>query len=59
MDAGNLLKPALARGEVRCLGATTLADYHRHVEGDAAFARRFQVTAAASGDGLNVVSTKH
>jgi ATP-dependent Clp protease ATP-binding subunit ClpB len=42
MDAGNLLKPALARGELHCIGATTLDEYRRHVEKDAALARRFQ-----------------
>ncbi len=41
-DAGNLLKPALARGELRCIGATTLAEYRKHVEKDAALERRFQ-----------------
>jgi len=42
VSAGNLLKPALARGELKCIGATTLAEYRKHVEKDAAFARRFQ-----------------
>ncbi|NQW00347.1 MAG: ATP-dependent chaperone ClpB [Rhodospirillales bacterium] len=42
MDASNLLKPALARGELHCVGATTLTEYRKHVEKDAAFARRFQ-----------------
>ncbi len=42
MDAGNLLKPALARGELHCIGATTLDEYRKHVEKDAALARRFQ-----------------
>ena len=42
MDASNLLKPALARGELHCVGATTLDDYKKHVEKDAALARRFQ-----------------
>ncbi|MBO0347512.1 ATP-dependent chaperone ClpB [Roseibium sp. CAU 1637] len=42
MDASNLLKPALARGELHCIGATTLAEYRKHVEKDAALARRFQ-----------------
>ena len=41
-DAGNLLKPALARGELRCIGATTLNEYRKHVEKDAALERRFQ-----------------
>lgn len=42
MDAANLLKPMLARGELRCIGATTLKEYREHVEKDAAFERRFQ-----------------
>src|SRR5215212_499910 len=42
MDASNLLKPALARGELHCIGATTLNEYKKHVEKDAALARRFQ-----------------
>lgn len=42
MDAANLLKPMLARGELRTIGATTLAEYRQHIEKDAAFERRFQ-----------------
>ena len=42
MDAANLIKPALARGELHCIGATTLAEYRKYVEKDAALARRFQ-----------------
>jgi ATP-dependent Clp protease ATP-binding subunit ClpB len=42
MDASNMLKPALARGELHCVGATTLNEYRKHVEKDAALARRFQ-----------------
>jgi ATP-dependent Clp protease ATP-binding subunit ClpB len=42
MDAGNLLKPMLARGELRCIGATTLDEYRNHIEKDAALERRFQ-----------------
>ncbi|MDA1192319.1 MAG: AAA family ATPase, partial [Candidatus Poribacteria bacterium] len=42
MDASNMLKPALARGELRCIGATTLDEYRKHVEKDAALERRFQ-----------------
>ena len=42
MDASNLLKPALARGELHCIGATTLDEYKKHIEKDAALARRFQ-----------------
>ncbi len=42
MDASNLLKPALARGDLRCVGATTLSEYRKYIEKDAALARRFQ-----------------
>ena len=42
MDAANLLKPALARGELRCIGATTNEEYKKHIEKDSAFERRFQ-----------------
>src|SRR5205814_1719620 len=42
IDAGNMLKPALARGELHCIGATTLDEYRKHVEKDAALERRFQ-----------------
>jgi ATP-dependent Clp protease ATP-binding subunit ClpC len=42
MDAANILKPALARGELQCIGATTLAEYRKHIESDAALERRFQ-----------------
>lgn len=42
MDASNMLKPTLARGEIRCIGATTLEDYKKHMEDDQAFDRRFQ-----------------
>ena len=44
VDAANLLKPALARGELRCIGATTLDEYRQHIEKDAALDRRFQQT---------------
>jgi ATP-dependent Clp protease ATP-binding subunit ClpB len=47
MDAGQLLKPALARGELRCIGATTLDEYRKHVEKDAALERRFQTVLVA------------
>lgn len=43
MDAANLIKPALSRGEIRCIGATTLEEYRKHIEKDAALMRRFQV----------------
>ena len=42
MDAANLLKPMLARGELRCIGATTLKEYQKYIEKDPAFERRFQ-----------------
>src|SRR5204862_6905306 len=42
MDASNLLKPMLARGELHCIGATTLDEYRKHIEKDAALERRFQ-----------------
>jgi ATP-dependent Clp protease ATP-binding subunit ClpB len=42
MDAANLLKPMLARGELRCIGATTFDEYRKHIEKDAALERRFQ-----------------
>ena len=42
MDAGNLLKPMLARGELHCIGATTLDEHRKHIEKDAALERRFQ-----------------
>ena len=42
VDASNMLKPALARGELRCIGATTLDEYRKHIEKDAALERRFQ-----------------
>jgi ATP-dependent Clp protease ATP-binding subunit ClpC len=42
VDAANILKPALARGELQCIGATTLDEYRKHIEGDAALERRFQ-----------------
>ena len=42
MDAANLLKPALARGEMRCIGATTLDEFRKYVEKDKAFERRLQ-----------------
>src|SRR5262249_47040658 len=42
MDAGNMLKPALARGELHCIGATTLDEYRKNIEKDAALERRFQ-----------------
>ena len=46
-DASNLLKPALSRGEFRCIGSTTLAEYRKYIEKDSAFSRRFQRVNAA------------
>jgi ATP-dependent Clp protease ATP-binding subunit ClpB len=46
MDASNLIKPALARGKLRCVGATTLEEYRKHIEKDAALMRRFQLVTA-------------
>ena len=51
MDASNLLKPALARGELHCVGATTLDEYRKHVEKDAALARRFPAGLCRRADG--------
>ena len=42
IDAANILKPALARGEMQCIGATTLEEYRKHIEKDSALERRFQ-----------------
>ena len=58
MDASNLLKPALARGELHCIGATTLDEYRKHVEKDAALARRFQpvfVAEPAVADTISIL----
>ncbi|MGD8862373.1 MAG: Clp protease N-terminal domain-containing protein, partial [Myxococcales bacterium] len=58
MDASNMLKPALARGELRCIGATTLDEYRKHIEKDAAFARRFQPVYAGEpsvADTINIL----
>ena len=51
MDAGNLLKPMLARGELHCIGATTLDEYRKHIEKDAALERRFQPVHGRSAVG--------
>ena len=56
MDASNLLKPALARGELHCIGATTLDEYKKHVEKDAALARRFQPVYVAEPSVEDTVS---
>ncbi|MCF6303300.1 MAG: ATP-dependent chaperone ClpB, partial [Devosiaceae bacterium] len=56
MDASNLLKPALARGELHCVGATTLDEYKKHVEKDAALARRFQPVIVAESSVEDTIS---
>ncbi len=56
MDAANLLKPMLARGELRCIGATTLAEYKQHVEKDSAFERRFQQVMVSEPSVADTVS---
>ena len=56
MDASNLLKPALARGELHCVGATTLEEYRKHVEKDAALARRFQPVFINEPDVADTIS---
>ncbi len=56
MDASNLLKPALARGELHCVGATTLDEYRKHVEKDAALARRFQPVFVGEPDVEDTIS---
>ncbi|MBI4747541.1 MAG: ATP-dependent chaperone ClpB [Acidobacteria bacterium] len=56
LDASNMLKPALARGELRCVGATTLNEYKKHVEKDAALERRFQPVFVAEPDVQDTIS---
>ncbi|TYH24421.1 hypothetical protein ES288_A03G090600v1 [Gossypium darwinii] len=56
MDAANLFKPMLARGQLRCIGATTLEEYRKYVEKDAAFERRFQQVYVAEPSVLDTVS---
>jgi ATP-dependent Clp protease ATP-binding subunit ClpB len=56
MDAGNLLKPMLARGELRCIGATTLDEYRKHIEKDAALERRFQQVYVGQPNVENAIS---
>ncbi|MBN2497780.1 MAG: ATP-dependent chaperone ClpB [Deltaproteobacteria bacterium] len=56
MDASNMLKPALARGELHCVGATTLDEYRKHVEKDAALERRFQPVLVSEPDVAETVS---
>jgi ATP-dependent Clp protease ATP-binding subunit ClpC len=58
MDAGNIMKPALSRGELRCIGATTIAEYRRTIEKDPALERRFQavqVTEAERGETVEIL----
>ncbi len=58
VDASNMLKPALARGELQCIGATTLEEYRKHIEKDAALARRFQsimVEAPSVDDTIEII----
>lgn len=56
MDAGNLLKPMLARGELHCIGATTLDEYRKHIEKDAALERRFQPVLIEAPDVEDTIS---
>jgi ATP-dependent Clp protease ATP-binding subunit ClpB len=56
MDASNMLKPALARGELRCVGATTLNEYQKHIEKDAALARRFQPVYVGEPDVADTIA---
>ncbi|CAG8509891.1 1866_t:CDS:2 [Ambispora gerdemannii] len=56
MDAANLLKPMLARGELRCIGATTLNEYRKYVEKDAAFERRFQQVLVGEPSVVDTIS---
>jgi ATP-dependent Clp protease ATP-binding subunit ClpB len=56
MDAANLLKPMLARGELRCIGATTTAEYRKHIEKDAALERRFQPVQVGEPDAESTIS---
>ena len=56
MDASNLLKPALARGELHCVGATTLDEYRKYIEKDAALARRFQTVFVAEPTVADTIS---
>jgi ATP-dependent Clp protease ATP-binding subunit ClpB len=56
MDASNMLKPALARGSLRCVGATTISEYRKHIEKDAALERRFQPVFTAEPDVEDTIS---
>ncbi len=59
MDAANLLKPALARGQMQCLGATTLDEYRQHIERDAALERRFQPVKVGEPSVLETIEILH
>ncbi len=59
MDAANILKPALARGEIQCLGATTLDEYRKHFERDAALERRFQPVRVGEPSVLETIDILH
>ena len=59
MDAGNLLKPALARGELRTIGATTLDEYKKHIEKDPALERRFQPILVGQQAQVRVAGSQH
>ena len=60
IDAANILKPALARGELQCIGATTLTEYRQYIEKDAALERRFQpVEATRHGPSIPALSSSH
>ncbi len=56
MDASNMLKPALARGELHCIGATTLSEYKKHIEKDAALERRFQPVLVSEPDEASAIA---
>ncbi|MFP4106935.1 MAG: ATP-dependent chaperone ClpB [Phycisphaerae bacterium] len=56
ISAGNLIKPALARGELRCIGATTLDEYRKHIEKDAALERRFQTVLVDEPDVMDTIA---
>ena len=56
MDAGNMLKPMLARGELHCIGATTLNEYREYIEKDSALERRFQKVGVSEPDVEDTIS---
>lgn len=59
LDAANILKPALARGEIRCIGATTWQEYNKHLHQDSALARRFQVVAVEEPSEMDTKEILH